>query len=111
MGFTPVNYNGVEHTAKQDSRGNWIYSRKPPKVRFTCSKCGSERPSKWGGSNSKGWKKIVEDCPCEKPEDLEEEDPCECITTDMSGKCTHCLSTPEDRAKEVPLENDLIKWL
>ena len=22
---------------------------------------------------------------------------CECITTDMSGRCTHCLSTPEDR--------------
>lgn len=22
---------------------------------------------------------------------------CECITTDMSGKCTHCLRTPEER--------------
>ena len=24
---------------------------------------------------------------------------CECITTDMSGKCTHCLRTPEDRGR------------
>lgn len=28
----------------------------------------------------------------------EDDDDCECITTDMSGKCTHCLSTPESRA-------------
>ena len=27
------------------------------------------------------------------------EDECECITTDMSGRCTHCLSTPAERAE------------
>ena len=29
----------------------------------------------------------------------EDDDDCECITTDMSGKCTHCLRTPEEQAK------------
>jgi hypothetical protein len=28
--------------------------------------------------------------------DLEEEIDCECITTDMGGKCTHCLRGPRD---------------
>ena len=29
----------------------------------------------------------------------EDEPDCDCITTDMSGKCTHCLRTPEEQAK------------
>ena len=29
----------------------------------------------------------------------EDDDDCECITTDMSGNCTHCLRTPEEQAK------------
>jgi len=29
----------------------------------------------------------------------EDDDDCDCITTDMSGKCTHCLRTPEEQAK------------
>lgn len=32
-------------------------------------------------------------------EDDDDDDDCECITTDMSGKCTHCLRTPEEQAK------------
>ena len=30
----------------------------------------------------------------------DEEEECVCITTDMSGKCTHCLSTPEERGEQ-----------
>ena len=31
-----------------------------------------------------------------KHQEEEEEIDCECITTDMSGKCTHCLRGPRD---------------
>jgi len=40
-----------------------------------------------------------------KDED-EDDEMCEnCITTDMSGKCTHCLSTPEEREKKYAEED------
>ena len=29
--------------------------------------------------------------------ELDEEDECECITTDMSGNCLHCLRTPAEQ--------------
>ena len=49
------------------------------------------------------WKLVKED-------DDDEDWMCEnCITTDMSGKCTHCLSTPEDREKKYAEEDAMKK--